>query len=211
MTTPLEHFLDFETLVAEVAEWQARKFPDSGPEHCFIGIIEEMGELAHASLKREQRIAGTEQELAAEALDAAADMVIYSASLVALMRSRPFVASPTYKLFRGLLDDVTRCDPAQPFGVEHGVQALHERLADAIGTTLPATGRDDLVEVVWRTWDAVKARPVDARERDEPNDRAPEWNVYDAEGKRATFRPFPDEASARAHCPDVDGWTVRRG
>src|SRR5690606_750626 len=42
-----------------------------------LGVVEEVGELAHAHLKAAQGIRGTREELLAEATDAVGDVVIY--------------------------------------------------------------------------------------------------------------------------------------
>lgn len=64
------------SLQHEQAEWQKKNFPHSGDQEAFEGIVEEVGELAHARLKMRQGIRGGENHLAAER-DAIGDIVIF--------------------------------------------------------------------------------------------------------------------------------------
>jgi NTP pyrophosphatase (non-canonical NTP hydrolase) len=60
--------------------WAARNFGDKRPTyHPLLGISEEVGELCHAHLKKEQGIRGTTDELNAQAKDAVGDIVIFLA------------------------------------------------------------------------------------------------------------------------------------
>ncbi len=65
----------------EHAAWLERNFPDSisvsGTDRSFKGLVEELGELAHHSLKMEQGIRGTPEEHLAEMKDAVGDLYIF--------------------------------------------------------------------------------------------------------------------------------------
>lgn len=61
----------------ELSDWATNNFPDSPPYHPLLGVGEEVGELFHAHLKREQRIRGSEEVHHAKAKDAIGDIVIY--------------------------------------------------------------------------------------------------------------------------------------
>lgn len=61
---------------ARHAEWLAHNFPGQDPIDPLLGLIEEVGELAHAVLKRKQAIRTGEDHDAAEE-DAMADILIY--------------------------------------------------------------------------------------------------------------------------------------
>jgi NTP pyrophosphatase (non-canonical NTP hydrolase) len=63
----------------ECAVWQAKNFPASRekPVHPLLGVVEEVGELAHAFLKCEQGIRGTPEEHADAMQDAVGDMLIF--------------------------------------------------------------------------------------------------------------------------------------
>lgn len=65
------------------AAWEAVNFPISEQNHMhsLVGMVEEVGELAHALLKMDQGIRGTENEHMAEARDAIGDIFIYCAGL----------------------------------------------------------------------------------------------------------------------------------
>jgi NTP pyrophosphatase (non-canonical NTP hydrolase) len=77
----LEGFLDFNQLQTEQKEWQNKNFPNSGIHQCFYGVVEELGELAHALLKMDQGIRGTQEEHMSAVKDAISDIVIYLAGL----------------------------------------------------------------------------------------------------------------------------------
>lgn len=65
-------------LQEEQALWSARNFGDQSSEMALLGLVEEVGELAHAVLKREQGIR-TNEKLDAKLKDAIGDIVIYAA------------------------------------------------------------------------------------------------------------------------------------
>ena len=69
--------MNLDLIQAEHEEWAARNFPNAPDYHSLIGAMEELGELAHAWLKREQGIRGTERQHEEEARDAVGDIIIY--------------------------------------------------------------------------------------------------------------------------------------
>lgn len=75
--------LTFGGLQAEVAHWSARNFPKGRDWHCILGMQEELGELSHSYLKREQGIRGTAEEHTEAIKDAIGDIVIYLADFCA--------------------------------------------------------------------------------------------------------------------------------
>ena len=64
-------------LQSEVSRWAEKNFPESPPRHQILGLVEELGELAHAHLKGEQGIRGSAEAHAAAARDAVADSFIF--------------------------------------------------------------------------------------------------------------------------------------
>ena len=60
--------------------WLEHNFPDQLAHDPLLGLTEELGELAHAHLKREQGIRGSEKEHQDAAADAIGDIMIYLAS-----------------------------------------------------------------------------------------------------------------------------------
>ena len=63
---------------AEHRTWLHHNFPNQQPEDALLGLVEEVGELAHAHLKYAQQIRGlTNEEYQAQASDAIGDIVIY--------------------------------------------------------------------------------------------------------------------------------------
>lgn len=59
------------------ATWTAHNFPNKQPEDPLLGVVEEVGELAHAHLKMKQGIRGTPEEHHAAKVDAIGDIMIY--------------------------------------------------------------------------------------------------------------------------------------
>lgn len=68
--------MNFEQIQKEHREWSQKNFPDQKAHHCLLGMIEEVGELAHAQLKFEQGIRVNEDHIAARK-DAIADIALY--------------------------------------------------------------------------------------------------------------------------------------
>lgn len=72
--------LTLSQLQKEQAEWASYNFPDVvNSWEPFLGIVEEVGELSHALLKRKQGIRGTEWEHQLEIWDSVGDIVVYLA------------------------------------------------------------------------------------------------------------------------------------
>lgn len=75
--------MNLDTLQAEARGWRMENFPPehrTAPLHA-LGVCEEAGELAHAILKREQNIRGTQGEHTIKAADAMGDIIIYMVGL----------------------------------------------------------------------------------------------------------------------------------
>jgi len=68
-----------KTIQAEHREWIAHNFPGETDHQAVFGMVEELGELAHHLLKREQGIRGGDnpEYHDAEIRDACADLVIF--------------------------------------------------------------------------------------------------------------------------------------
>ena len=71
--------LTFRDLQEQQRPWVAHNFPGRDSYYPLLGAVEEIGELAHAHLKRVQGIRGTDEEHHAAAQDAVADVVIFLA------------------------------------------------------------------------------------------------------------------------------------
>lgn len=67
--------MELAEIQSEIYSWKKRNFPNSGDIHQFLGVVEEVGELAHAVLKLQQGIRGDEHE--AEARDAVGDIMFF--------------------------------------------------------------------------------------------------------------------------------------
>jgi len=73
--------LSLNQLQAEHQEWAEHNFPNQAEHEALLGLIEELGELAHAHLKYEQGIRGYDEEYyRVHASDAVGDIMIYLAS-----------------------------------------------------------------------------------------------------------------------------------
>ncbi len=75
-------------LQVRLARWQNRNFGPASDEQLALGVCEEAGELAHAVLKRSQRIRGMGDPAAYReaAGDAIADVVVYAIQLATALR-----------------------------------------------------------------------------------------------------------------------------
>jgi NTP pyrophosphatase (non-canonical NTP hydrolase) len=64
-------------LQGEVTRWADKNFPNAPASWQVLGLIEELGELAHAHLKKQQGIRGSSEKHIAAGRDAIADSVIF--------------------------------------------------------------------------------------------------------------------------------------
>lgn len=71
--------MDWKQLQEEHKEWSLRNFGVCPLWQWQLGLIEEVGELAHAHLKSVQHIRGTTEEFYAKKIDAVADCMIFLA------------------------------------------------------------------------------------------------------------------------------------
>lgn len=69
--------MNLDILQVEVRAWSDRNFPNSGADDKLLGVVEEIGELAHAVLKSRQGIRGNAKQHEAAEQDAIGDIVIY--------------------------------------------------------------------------------------------------------------------------------------
>lgn len=66
----------------EQQEWADRNFGEKASLiYAFMGMVEEVGELAHALLKADQGIRGSNAEHVAEARDAIGDLMVFTAQV----------------------------------------------------------------------------------------------------------------------------------
>lgn len=92
-------------LQEEQAAWAQRNFPDSMVKGDFmwqlLGIVEEVGELAHAGLKHHQDIRGSKDKHLNDMKDAVADAIIFMAGLCTTMGfDMEEVVSDTWEMVR---------------------------------------------------------------------------------------------------------------
>lgn len=60
-------------------DWAQHNFPNATPVEPLLGVVEEVGELSHAFLKKQQGIRGSSEQHNAAMADAVGDIVIYLA------------------------------------------------------------------------------------------------------------------------------------
>ena len=70
--------LTFRELQSQVGSWSLKNFGEDPPVWKFVGMVEEVGDLAHALLKKKQGIRITEDH-EAKAKDAVGDLLVYTA------------------------------------------------------------------------------------------------------------------------------------
>lgn len=76
--------LAFHTLQDAHAKWAGYNFPCATPVQALLGVVEEVGELSHAVLKREQGIRGSTDSHDEAIEDAVGDIVLYLAHFCTL-------------------------------------------------------------------------------------------------------------------------------
>ena len=64
-------------LLNQITDWQDANFPGADPYQSLLGMMEELGELAHAHLKGVQGIRHTENEIREMKIDALGDILIF--------------------------------------------------------------------------------------------------------------------------------------
>lgn len=69
--------LNLRTMQAEHKAWALYNFGERSWQDPFMGMVEELGELAHAKLKQKQGIRGTYEEHESAAKDSVGDFMIY--------------------------------------------------------------------------------------------------------------------------------------
>lgn len=69
--------LNLRVIQSENEEWATKNFGPRVPILSLLGIVEEVGELSHSHLKRDQGIRGTKEEHDAAGKDSVGDIVIY--------------------------------------------------------------------------------------------------------------------------------------
>ena len=75
-------------LQVELTRWQTKNFGGANPMQMLAGVVEEVGEIAHALLKNDQRVRGfdDDEKFREAAGDAVADAVIFLQQLCTLLR-----------------------------------------------------------------------------------------------------------------------------
>lgn len=95
--------MDLEVLQFQHRAWLAHNFPDQTLEQSFMGVVEEVGELAHVFLKSQQKIRGYESRdiMLEEAADCIGDIVIFLDGVCdQLGLDFPSVVSETWRTVR---------------------------------------------------------------------------------------------------------------
>jgi NTP pyrophosphatase (non-canonical NTP hydrolase) len=105
---------DWDKLIEERNAWIAHNFPGPDMPNTMLGVIEELGELTHSWLKRDQGIRGTTEQHNEDMKDAVGDLTVY---LLGCMKH--YEVKPDYE-----------CN----YRVERDVPRLLFQLSDAVGS-----------------------------------------------------------------------------
>lgn len=165
-----ELVMDWDVLVEQRNEWVAANFE---PGEAFpktdvqmdtvLGCVEELGELAHAHLKKSQSIRGTAEEHDANAKDAIGDLSVY---LMGVMRH---VGTPRERKIRAIEGNAMKT----LFALAGAVGTLCDRqsLVDVENIVAFMWGYCELLgwdyeEIVCKTWEKVRQRDWKANPHD---------------------------------------------
>lgn len=155
---------EYSKLVTERNAWVAHNFPDQvnkRPIHSMIGVIEELGELAHSHLKRAQGIRENE-DLTAQGKDSVGDMVVYMLGLMDTYGTPEYHPQGNITADRDLL--MLRLADAVGYMSNAVVDDLSVLVRGAMSDTLDfieqyCNAEDwDFEVIVQETWDSVKTR-----------------------------------------------------
>lgn len=72
--------IDLAKIQRDQGAWELRNFGEQPSWTALVGMMEELGELAHAHLKMHQGIRGSQEQHAAAREDAVGDIVVYMLS-----------------------------------------------------------------------------------------------------------------------------------
>lgn len=144
--------MNYEQLQKEQNEWSLRNFGPHPTWHAQLGIIEEVGELAHAHLKSVQGIRGTELDHFVAKVDAVADCVIFLSDYCTCMdwnlADEVEVAGKTIGTVGDAHELITKM--SQQVGNPRGLLRLLMRYCLLEGI--------DFHDAVFSTWEQVKQR-----------------------------------------------------
>ena len=114
--------MDIVLVQREVAEWHRRNYPKDGPDAAFLGIMEELGELARAELKQAGGIRGSWDEWQEEKFKELGDVVI------GLFNYADFVRVPMHEVLKMALCGL--CSSHDRMKVLKEVNKTLSRIAD---------------------------------------------------------------------------------
>lgn len=69
--------MTIQDLQQEVEDWTGTNFPQAEATDILLGVVEEVGEMAHAHLKKKQEIRGDGRLHQMEIIDAIGDVIVY--------------------------------------------------------------------------------------------------------------------------------------
>lgn len=142
--------MTWKQLQDEQKEWSMRNFGPHPAEHPMLGMIEELGELAHAHLKGLQGIRHTPEEILEMKKDACADFMIFMADYCTCSKLNLAV----------LVRDGMKLNPDLS-SIMWIVALMTERRWREMVATLAAYAKEqgfDLEEETFRVWEQVKQR-----------------------------------------------------
>lgn len=203
--------IDWKTLVEERDEWVARNFPDSYKTDTLLGVVEELGELAHAHLKSKQGIRGTKAEHNEAAKDAIGDLVVYLLGVISYEKIIEYIDHEQYlnSIHKSNGRELALFDLAAEVGAlcsyvsPSGPRGLKETIAYRVNRILALCAAYcahrywNFGEIVTQTWDHVKQRDwnkhrEDGALKDDPKMKDPEVQRIEAEAQ-ATKQRYPQD------------------
>jgi NTP pyrophosphatase (non-canonical NTP hydrolase) len=203
--------IDWETLVEERDKWVAKNFPDSYKTDTLLGVVEELGELAHAHLKSKQGIRGTQSEHDEAAKDAIGDLVVYLLGVISYEKIIEYInyeeISANFHLSNGrelaLFDLAAEVGGLCSYVSPSGPRGLKETIAYRVNRILALCSVYcefrywNFEDIVTKTWDHVKQRDwnkhrEDGAPKEDPKMKDPEVQRIEAEAQ-ATKKGYPQD------------------
>lgn len=174
--------MNWEELIAERDEWVDKNFPenklDKPVDESLVGVVEELGELAHAHLKAAQGIRGTNEEHEKNARDAVGDCTIYLLGVLSHLRYTPNARVQNVELVRTVSPTYTLLELAGWVGqlcLNPNIRAC-DRIVELLLVYCDFQGWH-YDEVVQETWDRVKQRDWTKNKEDGSTSNTPSSGV----------------------------------
>jgi NTP pyrophosphatase (non-canonical NTP hydrolase) len=162
----IEMGTELSLIQREVGEWAWRNFKEKASGvNPHLGVIEELGELSKAILKKDQGIRGTPEKHDSDAVDAIGDIVIYLLNLLNTMEVDVFsVACDTFLNTTSFAYDEDSSNRKELIILMSKAVAALSSDTRSVGwllvylDTMSRSYGYSLLDIVKKTWDIVKKR-----------------------------------------------------